>query len=61
MATSSIFHNIVINDPAKADAFVAALEASETDTRRRPAQYEMPIDDRNKAKRLLDAWRREVQ
>ncbi len=60
MARSSIFHNIVINDPAKADAFVAALEASEADTRRRAAQYEMPIDDRNKARRLLDAWRKEV-
>ena len=29
MATSSIFHNIVINDEATAEKFVAALEASE--------------------------------
>ena len=29
MATSSIFHNIVINDEATAERFVAALEASE--------------------------------
>ena len=29
MATSSIFHNIVINDEATAERFVAALEAAE--------------------------------
>lgn len=36
MATSSIFHNIKINDPTKAEAFVAALEASENDPWIRP-------------------------
>lgn len=29
MATSSIFHNVKIDTPEKAEAFVAALEASE--------------------------------
>ena len=29
MATSSIFHNVRIDTPEKAEAFVAALEASE--------------------------------
>lgn len=29
MATSSIFHNVKIDSPEKAEAFVAALEASE--------------------------------
>ena len=37
MATSSIFHNIVITDPKKADAFVAAIEASIADPYVRPA------------------------
>lgn len=58
MATSSIFHNIVIDDPAKAEAFVAALEASEADPRRRPAQYRMPSHDQNKVRRLLEAWKK---
>ena len=31
MATSSIFHNVKIDTPEKAEAFVAALEASEKD------------------------------
>ena len=35
MATSSIFHNIRINDSKQAEAFVAALEASEKDYRGR--------------------------
>ena len=36
MATSSIFHNIRIKDPKQAEAFVAALEASEKDPWIRP-------------------------
>ncbi len=31
MATSSIFHNIIITDPKDAEAFLAACEASERD------------------------------
>ena len=31
MATSSIFHNVRISDPTQAEAFVAAMEASEND------------------------------
>lgn len=31
MATSSIFHNVKISDPKQAEAFVAAMEASEKD------------------------------
>ena len=31
MATSSIFHNVIINDPDKADAFISAIEASIAD------------------------------
>ena len=36
MATSSIFHNIVITDPKKADDFVNAIEASIADPRPKP-------------------------
>ena len=36
MATSSIFHNVVINDPKKADAFIDAIEASIADPYKRP-------------------------
>lgn len=35
MATSSIFANVKIDTPEKAEAFVAALEASEKDRVRR--------------------------
>lgn len=31
MATSSIFHNVVIDDPKKANNFVSAIEASIAD------------------------------
>lgn len=36
MATSSIFHNIVITDPKKADDFVNAIESSIADPRPKP-------------------------
>lgn len=36
MATSSIFHNVVITDPKKADAFIAAIEESIADPYKRP-------------------------
>ena len=61
MATSSIFHNIVINDPAKAEAFVAALEASEADPRRKTLQYRMSNDEKNKVNRLIELWGKEAQ
>lgn len=31
MATSSIFHNVVLSDPKDVEDFLTALEASETD------------------------------
>ena len=31
MATSSIFHNVVLRDPKEIDDFLTALEASEAD------------------------------
>lgn len=38
MATSSIFANFNITDNKKAEAFVAAIEASEKDAKRKPHQ-----------------------
>ena len=40
MSTESIFHNIIINDPIKIEAFVAAIEASIAD----PAPVNNNID-----------------
>ena len=31
MATSSIFHNVILNEPKQVEAFINALEASEAD------------------------------
>ena len=31
MATSSIFHNVILNDPKQIEDFLGALEASEAD------------------------------
>ena len=31
MATSSIFHNVIINDPKQADDFLNAIESSQAD------------------------------
>ena len=42
MATSSIFHNIIINDEETAAKFVAALEASEANPPRRTGR---PINE----------------
>ena len=53
MATSSIFHNIVINNPAKADAFVAAIEASIADPYKRPdGPLTQVVSDRNEILKL---------
>ena len=55
MATSSIFHNIVINDKATAMKFAAALEASEMQPLRRTGR---PINevlaDKDEVRRLCE-------
>ena len=57
MATSSIFHNIVINDEETAAKFVAALEASEAQPLRRTGR---PINEvlagPEDIDRLCDLW-----
>ena len=36
MATSSIFHNIILREPEEIEAFIRAAEASEVDPYRKP-------------------------
>ena len=45
MATSSIFTNVVIEDPKKAEAFVDALEKSSQDPVWKPSAPSIPILD----------------
>lgn len=59
MATSSIFHNIVINDPKQAEAFVAALDASVADPYRRPdGPLTQVVSDKNEILRLHELRRK---
>ena len=53
MATSSIFHNIVINDEATAMRFVDALEASRTIPLRRSGR---PIEEVLATGEKIDQW-----
>ncbi len=43
MATSSIFANVKITDPKKAEVFVDILEASANEPKRRPSTPDIPI------------------
>ena len=59
MATSSIFHNIVIKDEATALKFIAALEASEADPYKRPVGPVTQVTaDKNEIHRICDLWRK---
>ncbi|WP_035776149.1 hypothetical protein [Butyrivibrio sp. VCB2001] len=62
MATSSIFHNVVINDPKKADAFISAIEASIADPYKR--NEKTPVtkveSDPKKISHILDMWKKEA-
>ena len=53
MATSSIFHNIVIRDEATAEKFVAALEAAEAHPLRRSGR---PINEVLSTGEKIDQW-----
>lgn len=61
MATSSIFHNVVINDQQKADAFISAIEASIADPYKR---QDVPVtkveSDPEKINHILDLWKKEA-
>ena len=57
MATSSIFHNIVIRDEATAEKFVAALEAAEAHPLRRSGRpIEQVLANKEESNRLCDLW-----
>ena len=61
MATSSIFHNIVITDPKKADAFVAALDASLADPYKRPdSPLTHVVSDKNEILRLHELRKKNI-
>ena len=61
MATSSIFHNIIISDSQKADAFLEAIEASIADPYKRA---EAPIikleSDSKNVNHILNLWKKEL-
>lgn len=59
MATSSIFHNVILNEPKQVEAFINALEASEADpymASRTPLSELMVSQD--ELKRLHELWLR---
>ena len=61
MATSSIFHNVVINDPQKADAFISAIEASIADPYENKDATTIKVEsDPDKISHLLDMWKKEA-
>ena len=61
MATSSIFHNVVINDPRKAEAFISAIEASIADPYKTSEKPETKAEsDPVKITRMIDLWKKET-
>ncbi len=59
MATSSIFHNVRISDPKQAEAFVAALEASEKESGvRSNSPIHKANTDRELSKKLAEMRRK---
>lgn len=54
MPTSSIFENIIINDPEKAEKFINALDASSHDTAWKPeTQVAPPLTDAEEIRKLM--------
>ena len=61
MATSSIFHNVVINDPKKAEAFISAIEASIGDPYNPEDKPKTKVEtDPNKISQIIDMWKKEA-
>jgi hypothetical protein len=61
MATSSIFHNVVINDSKKADAFISAIEASIADPYKTSEKPGTKVEsDPSKISHLIDLWKKET-
>lgn len=54
MPTSSIFENIIINDPEKAEKFINALDASSRDPVWKPeTQVAPPLTDAEEIRKLM--------
>lgn len=54
MATSSIFVNVKITDPKKAEVFIDALDASAKEPKRKPSVPDIPIlSDVDEIRRLM--------
>lgn len=54
MATSSIFAQVKITDPKKAEAFVNALEASANDPKRKPTAPVIPtVTDLDEIRKIV--------
>ena len=61
MATSSIFHNVVINDPKKAEAFISAIEASIADPYTTEDKPKAKVEtDPSKISHIIDMWKKEA-
>lgn len=60
MATSSIFHNVILREPEQIEAFIRAAEASEANPYIKPAgapTYQVTTDP-NEIRRLSELRRR---
>ena len=56
MATSSIFHNVILREPEQIEAFIRAAEASEANPYRKPAgapTYQVTTDP-NEIMKILE-------
>lgn len=54
MPTESLFHNFVISDPAAAERFIDALEASERDRQGHQIEYkDVQLTDPDKIRQLM--------
>lgn len=62
MATSSIFHNVILNEPKQVEAFLNALEASEADPYMGSVEPLVSvISDKNEIRRLQELRRKNMR
>lgn len=63
MATSSIFHNVILRTPEQVEAFIRACEASEADPYVKPAgspTYKVTTDP-EELNRIWEVWERNMR
>ena len=62
MATSSIFHNVIIDDQKKADSFISAIEESISDPYERTDRAEVKVEsDPQKLNHIIELWKNRRQ